>query len=70
MPASSAAHSRKSERMLQQKVLVFCLIAYILCDFYYLAVFLTLFSLKHQQRFLTIIHYYLESKVLLTIKDF
>lgn len=62
MPASSAAHSRKTRRMLQQKNLIFCLFAHILFAFGIFAVFLAILSSKHQQQLLTIIHYYLISK--------
>jgi len=62
MPASSAAHSRKSERMLQQKNLIFCSFAYILFAFCGFVDFLTVLRLKHQQQLLTIIHYSLFRK--------
>ncbi|AUZ16715.1 hypothetical protein AL507_20340 [Providencia stuartii] len=62
MPASSAAHSRKSERDLQQKILIFCSLAHILCTFCDFAAFFATFSLKHLQQNNTIIHYYLISK--------
>ncbi len=62
MPASSAAHSRKSERRLQQKNLFFCSFAHILFTFRIFAVFITTLRLKHQQYLLTIIHYDLASK--------
>ena len=62
MPASSAAHSRKTERMLQQKNLIFCSFAHILFTFCDFVDFLSILRLKHQQQPLTIIHYNLGSK--------
>ncbi|MTB46939.1 hypothetical protein GKR64_04910 [Providencia sp. wls1938] len=62
MPASSAAHSRKSERRLQQKNLIFCSFAHILFTFCDFVDFLSILRLKHQQQPSTIIDYNLRSK--------
>lgn len=67
MPASSAAHSRKSERMLQQKILIFRSFAQILLTFDIFAAFLATLSLKHQQQLVNIIDHYFKSKAFIPI---
>ncbi|EDU60921.1 hypothetical protein PROSTU_01083 [Providencia stuartii ATCC 25827] len=47
---------------MQQKILIFCSLAHILCTFCDFAAFFAIFSLKHLQQNTTIIHYYLISK--------